>query len=369
MVQVGFVVMQGWGHQTHEMNLKQEVAKHADLQARWLPIHSVGRDVWERLPVAGLRLGLRTRASIERARHIAPLDALFIHTDSLALFSTDLMRRTPTVLSMDATPRGFDEIGAAYGHKVQSRWVERTKAALNRRSLCAAVKIIAMSQWAKRSLLFDYGVAESTVEVIPVSVDTRIWAPARVREDDGIVRFLFVGGDFVRKGGDLLLRWAKTTSARGWEIHVVTREAVPVTPGVEVHRLDNNSPALLDLARSCDVFVLPSRGDCSSFACVEALAVGLPVITTRVGGVPELIADGETGFTIPPSDFDALSDRMTHLLNSRSIRSAMSAAARQRALDLYDARRNYARIVDILRRVARGASPRWPSGGTPSRAA
>ncbi len=69
------------------------------------------------------------------------------------------------------------------------------------------------------------------------------------------------------------------------------------------------------LLHASDVLVLPSRGvvETLPLSVIEAMAVGVPVVASRVGSVPELVSDGETGFLVPPADAVALADRLSHI--------------------------------------------------------
>ena len=82
-----------------------------------------------------------------------------------------------------------------------------------------------------------------------------------------------------------------------------------------------------------DVFVLPSLEEGFPIAALEAMAAGLPVVASAVGGVPELVEDGETGWLVPPRDVDALAYRVGLLLNNPGQRRAMGRAAQSRVRD------------------------------------
>lgn len=82
---------------------------------------------------------------------------------------------------------------------------------------------------------------------------------------------------------------------------------------------------------SCDAFVLPSRSEGSPNVLLEAMAHGIPVIATRVGGTPELVWNGLEGFLVPPGDVDALADAVGTLVRAPGLREAMAARARRRA--------------------------------------
>ncbi len=85
-----------------------------------------------------------------------------------------------------------------------------------------------------------------------------------------------------------------------------------------------------------DVFVLPSLNEGISNTVLEAMASGLPVIATRVGGNPELVIDGENGFLIPVEDVDGLAVRMDELLRDSDLRQRMGSAGRSRIEDRFN---------------------------------
>jgi len=89
------------------------------------------------------------------------------------------------------------------------------------------------------------------------------------------------------------------------------------------------------LVAACDVVVLPARRDPFPIALLEAMALGKPVVATAVGGIPEMIADGETGFLVPPNDIDAFAARVLVLLEDPQRRVAMGQAARNRLLERF----------------------------------
>jgi glycosyltransferase involved in cell wall biosynthesis len=80
-----------------------------------------------------------------------------------------------------------------------------------------------------------------------------------------------------------------------------------------------------------DVFVLASRWEGLPLAIIEAMMAGLPVVATRVGGVPELVEDGVTGVIVPPRDSEALAAALKRLLADPGLRSRMGRAGQERA--------------------------------------
>lgn len=89
---------------------------------------------------------------------------------------------------------------------------------------------------------------------------------------------------------------------------------------------------LAPLFERWDVFVLPSLEEAFGMALTEAMAAGLPVISTNVGGIPEIVANGETGWLVPPADPVALSEYIAKLLADPGERKRMGMAGRARVL-------------------------------------
>ncbi len=105
-----------------------------------------------------------------------------------------------------------------------------------------------------------------------------------------------------------------------------------------VHLLGKRNEVPECLAAS-DVFVLSSNWEGNPLAVMEAMAAGLPVIGTTVGGVPELVESGQQGILVPPGDCAAFTDAMRTLLNDPEKRTAMANAARVRAIATFNVER------------------------------
>jgi glycosyltransferase involved in cell wall biosynthesis len=95
-----------------------------------------------------------------------------------------------------------------------------------------------------------------------------------------------------------------------------------------------------------DVFALPSAFEGLSVALLEAMALGRPVVATRVGGTPEVVRDGTEGFLVPPGDQGALAEGIARLLRDRDLSDRMGKAARQRA-DAFDIRQAIRRMEEV----------------------
>ncbi|MCS6803960.1 MAG: glycosyltransferase family 4 protein [Acidobacteriota bacterium] len=91
-----------------------------------------------------------------------------------------------------------------------------------------------------------------------------------------------------------------------------------------------------DVLRRADIFVLPSYEEGLPVTVLEAMAVGLPVVTTPVGGIPQVVEDGVGGFFIKPGDVDALVTRVIQLTRDATLRQRMGQANRARIAQEFD---------------------------------
>jgi glycosyltransferase involved in cell wall biosynthesis len=98
-----------------------------------------------------------------------------------------------------------------------------------------------------------------------------------------------------------------------------------------------------------DAFVLPSANEGTPVTAIEALAAGRPVVATRVGGVPDVVRDGENGFLVEVGDVRGLAERLARLASDAALRDRMGAAGRERVLSRYAV----GRLVDDVDRLYR----------------
>jgi glycosyltransferase involved in cell wall biosynthesis len=109
---------------------------------------------------------------------------------------------------------------------------------------------------------------------------------------------------------------------------------------------------LLNVFRSFDLFAIPSvEGDTIPQVLMQALAIGLPVISTTVGSIPDVVIDGETGFVVPPRDAAALADRIARLLDDDELRSRMGVQGRSMVERRYSLERMLDRMEGVYDRL------------------
>jgi glycosyltransferase involved in cell wall biosynthesis len=329
------------GNVTHYLNLRRAESMAEAPGPIWLPIeYHASRIPWT---ITGGRLARRALTGV-----LPQLDGIFMHTTTLALLCVDLFRKTPTVLSTDGTPSNKRNMRAAYGLRDQGRLGERAKRALYRKVYGTATGLVGWSNWVKQSFVDDYGFPEEHVAVIPPGVDVEQFVAGDRNHE--LPRILFVGGDFERKGGSLLLEVFRRHLRGRAELILVTRDKVQAEPGVTVHNnVGANSPALRELYATSDLFVLPTLADCFSLVLMEALAAGMPVVATRVGGIPDIVLEGKNGHLLDAGDSAGLGDVIEALVADPHRRRSMGEYGRQDALLRFDARKNARRLFEFVR--------------------
>jgi glycogen(starch) synthase len=208
----------------------------------------------------------------------------------------------------------------------------------------AADRTVALSQleaaWLRR-----LGVPAGRIRVIPAGFDQSEFSgiPSRARRD-GAATILFVGRlDAAQKGLEPLVRAMALLSPNlGAHLRLVGEDwggkepalALARTLGIAdrvtfvgaVSRAD-----LLGEYASADLLVLPSLFDSFPVVVVEAMAAGLPVVATRVGGVPEIVGEGETGLLVPPGDPDRLAEALLVVLSDPVTRVRWGEEGRRRS--------------------------------------
>jgi glycosyltransferase involved in cell wall biosynthesis len=112
-----------------------------------------------------------------------------------------------------------------------------------------------------------------------------------------------------------------------------------------------NVPELLALMR---VSVLASLTESFPNAVLEAMACALPVVATNVGGVPELVTDGETGYLVPTENPDALADRILKILDNPGLASGMGNLARKRAVEKFSCDKLIENVEALYAQVLNG---------------
>lgn len=357
------------GNRTYGMTLRNSFASEGDiyLDAHWynsarsvptrvinklaslsVPIlNSRGKNLDFRRARAEWSYGRTSRVLTERLLRTGSYDLLHFHTQIQAYDAVELMKRIPTVITTDLT--------AALASKQQTTiypWTYRINIEFDRRVFATAEHIVAFTEWARQSVIRDYGIAEEKVSVIPPGARLSTFSQPRF-DDRRKPKLLFIGGDFERKGGwdvlDVFTRYFSDTA----ELHILTQEDIGLqNKNVYLHR--GVSPYTSEwhhLIRDSDVLVVPSYAEPYGLVFQEAGGYGLALVGSRVGGIPEIIVDGQTGLLVEAGNRADLRSKIERLLSDSAHLSMMRRRSWEVALEYFDADKNVTRLADCFRTV------------------
>lgn len=293
--------------------------------------------------VQSMRAARVVNAAVRRS-WVVP-DVVHVDGHTIASLLGRVMARIPTFVSLDATVGDWEAMGVWRQRRPWSARALAPSLALERRTLGAAVRVLAWSAWAARSVALACPAAR-VVEHHP-GIDLATFRPPRHRRP-GPLRVLFVGGRFEEKGGADLLLAIGPMLGPTLELDVVT--PVPLAPrdGMRQHRLMPGEPRLVDLYQQADLFCLPSYGEGLPFALLEAMACGTAAVVSSVGAMPEGVDFGRAGTVVVPGDVARLRAAVEASLADGARRLSIGRAARARCEARYDCRRQARALVEFM---------------------
>ncbi|NVK58097.1 MAG: glycosyltransferase family 4 protein [Alteromonadaceae bacterium] len=184
----------------------------------------------------------------------------------------------------------------------------------------------------------------------------------RSTHDNKVPNIIFVGLVGRRKGVDTLLDalsmlsqtddWKCTICGNG---EVEYYKSIANSNGLNPSRVTFTGWQSEEQIRSqmadSDIFVLPSRAENQPIAILEAMAVGLPVVATSVGDIPNQVVDGQTGWIVPPDDPDALCKSLSDLVENANRRRDMGKSGRERFELVYSSQRNLEKTIKLYSKI------------------
>jgi glycosyltransferase involved in cell wall biosynthesis len=234
--------------------------------------------------------------------------------------------------------------------------------ASERRAL-AAVDRVVVTSGATADTLKHYGVSRDRMAVVEPGTDR---APLARGSSTETIELLSVAAIVPRKGHEILIRALAATAAKNWRLTCVgsldrePRAVERVRDVLRAEGLDDrvtlageaDERAVSEYYDRADAFVLPTFYEGYGMAVAEALARGLPVISTPTGAIPELVTDN-AGVLVPPGDSQALAAVLSRLVGDRAFRAELAAGARRvrdRLPTWEDAAGKMAEILERLQR-------------------
>lgn len=239
---------------------------------------------------------------------------------------------------------------------------------VTRFSINASDGITAVSEFLRRETEQEFHV-DRTIDVIHNFVDSDEFKPGRnpsLREQlaPGGERILMHVSNFRKVKNlpvilDVFCEVRREVPARlvligdGPEREAVERRSVELGVSGEVLFLGDQE-YIGGILPEADVFLLPSEHESFGLAALEAMACGVPVVGSRIGGLPEVIVDGETGFLCSPHDVGCMRELVLGMLRDEERRRAVGAAARKRAVDRFARDRIVDEYVGAYQRLLEG---------------
>jgi glycosyltransferase involved in cell wall biosynthesis len=359
----------GWS--TYHRALAAATARRPDVDAVHVAFGPRGAYRLWSVPVPGgrgrldahvrrIQLAARLLSRWAAAVDLGRFDVIHVTPQQYALGLLGEAARTGTPLSvgLDATVlQAKGELGGATPAEVARRFGPLIDA--EREVYAGAARLVAMNRWAAAGVVDAFGVPEDKVVVVPPGLPPApAVAPATAPDRrPGPPRIAFVGRDWHRKGGDRLLRWHQERWRDRAELHLAGSPRRRVPAGVVDHGSLPYAEVRGHLLPSSDLFVLPTRKDMSPWAVLEAAAAGLPVVTSALGGIGEMVVDGVTGYLVPPDDDEGFVSAVESLLADPALRARMGGAARRHVESAFDETSAGDRLLSAVLAVSRRSSP------------
>jgi glycosyltransferase involved in cell wall biosynthesis len=196
---------------------------------------------------------------------------------------------------------------------------------------CRAV--VVWSKWARQGYVQD-GVDGSKIRVIPPAFTT---TPNKIRHDT--TNILFLGRDYHRKGGDVALMVFENLKKSFDNLHMIFVGRIPEKETLVKVKEDRSISYFEYVSKSelhekifqtSDIFLLPTEAEAYGMSIVEALSYGIPVVSSNISAIPEVVEDGVSGYLAAPRSVDYFTRKCAELLDDREKRERMGGKAMEK---------------------------------------
>jgi glycosyltransferase involved in cell wall biosynthesis len=368
-VKIDFALITITGNATRFAIAKREIKNFGAVKARFIPIRTwFEGDFLSFLP-GGIRLRLRHFIDSVKVFDLRNPDAVVLHAFELSyifpVFARFFRRKTVVVNNPDAPifPMSlFDPNEPGIG------WLRRF--VRTRLVPCAIERTDLFVPWsatAARELRAEWPeIPENKIVALHPGIEIEKWPYREPRVTDGLFKVLFVGGDLRRKGLDVLLKSYSETLRGVCELHICTMssslandpdiasmlESFASDPNVYLHLdLKAVSPELISIYRDADVLVLPTRLDQIPWVLIEALASGIPVVSTKIRAIPDIVIEGETGLLVPVDDPSALGEAILRLQKDDILRNRLIVRGRDHVENTFCSKKNTSVLIEMIERA------------------
>jgi glycosyltransferase involved in cell wall biosynthesis len=265
------------------------------------------------------------------------------------------LNRVPVVIISRRT-QNLDGVGRELANRMLSGWSDATITV----SECVRQVEIAQARTDPAKVITIHnGVEAERYRQIDLTVRDLI--RRELKTPNEVLVIASVGRLHSVKGFAHLLAAMQSVHARFPEVHLwlIGDGELRTTLDAQAHKLGLDDVIVFagtrldvpEILTAVDIFTLTSHVEGMPNAILEAMAAGLPIVATQVGGVPEIVVDGETGLLVPPADEKALAQALLTLLEDASLRQHFGLAGRQRLLEQFDIAVTRQKTVDLYGRL------------------
>ena len=238
--------------------------------------------------------------------------------------------------------------------------------AITQFSILRSHGLTAVSDFLKRETVRDFSVPESRIEVVPNFVDTRIYRPglepchrATLAPDGEKIVMHISNFRPIKRVEDVVEIFARVLGEIPSRLVLVGDGPDLPRARVKVEELGIRDRVVFlgeytpvqELLSCSDLFLLPSGSESFGLAALEAMACGSPVVASRVGGLPEVIMDGETGYLCEAGDIDEMAAASIKILSDDKHRKELSDAGRAFAVKHFSSECIVPRYEEYYRRI------------------
>jgi glycosyltransferase involved in cell wall biosynthesis len=268
---------------------------------------------------------------------------------TIAWFASDIMNLGQSErVSWSFTIHGFHD------------FVDDAEARLDLKAAAAAF-VVCISDFTKSQLCrITHPQYWDRFQVVRCGIDLEKFAFRGERALAGKPRIITVGRLAAEKGQLILLRAIAALRARGIEVELTLVGDGPLRGWIEgeISRLGLGDQVLLtgevsaeevnDYLLTADIFCLPSFSEGLPVAIMEAMAIGVPVVSTYIAGIPELAIDGKTALTVPAGNVEALTEALNRMITDDAFRKEAVRAAHTEVVQRHDRERNADHLASML---------------------
>jgi colanic acid/amylovoran biosynthesis glycosyltransferase len=231
------------------------------------------------------------------------------------------------------------------------------------RDLCLraryASKIVTTTSYNRRYLERQARIPPEKIAVIPAAIDTSLFRPVEHGTRHNKIVLNVARLDSIKAQNMLVMACLHMRDLKvpfeckiigdGPERASLLRQINDLGLDAQVRLLGaKTNREIVQHYQEASVFVMPSLFEGLGVAAMEAMACGVPVVATKVGGLPELVEDGRTGFLVEVGDHQELAGKIVLLLNDNQLRTKMGRRARRRATKHFDINRQVRRLTQAL---------------------